>query len=134
MEDDENAHLKDWDLVLKRACDVIDEVTEKQPHKTLHIYSQPDFVTTLGERTMFSIAGCTDDSTMFEATKDMKQYQDSVQMVDFTQPLPFRCGQSRLTSQDSFLISLSVESLTHCMYYAVLQIPVPPACDLLMPP
>ena len=90
LEDDDNADLKDWELVVKRTCDIIDEVTEKQQHKTLHIYCQPDFVTALGKRNIFSIAGCTDDIRMFEATKDMQQYQDSVQMIDFSKPLPYR--------------------------------------------
>ena len=90
LEDDDNASLRDWDLVVKRTCDIIDEVTEKQQHKTLHIYCQPDFVTTLGKRTIFSIGGCTDDVSMFEATKDMVQYQDSVQLLDFSQQLPYR--------------------------------------------
>lgn len=92
LEDDENAHLKDWELVVQRTCDIIDEVTEKQHHKTLHIYCQPDFVTGLGKRNIFSIGGCTDDADMFEATKDMQQYQDSVQMIDFSKQLPYRCS------------------------------------------
>lgn len=90
LEDDDNAHLKDWELAVQRTCDIIDEVTEKQHHKTLHIYCQPDFVTALGKRNIFSIGGCTDDGAMFEATKDMQQYQDSVQMIDFSKPLPYR--------------------------------------------
>lgn len=90
LEDDDNAQLKDWELAVKRTCDIIDEVTEKQHHKTLHIYCQPDFVTALGKRNIFSIGGCTDDPDMFEATEGMQQYQDSVQMLDFSKPLPYR--------------------------------------------
>lgn len=90
LEDDDNAHLRDWELAVKRTCDIIDEVTDKQPHKTLHIYCQPDFVNALGKRNIFSIGGCTDSVEMYEATKDMKQYQDTVQMVDFSKELPYR--------------------------------------------
>lgn len=90
QEDDENANLKNWDLAVKRTCDIIDEVTDKQQHKTLHMYCQPDFPIALGKRNIFSIQGCTDDATMLEATKGMEQYQDGVQLVDFTKELPYR--------------------------------------------
>ena len=90
FEGDENAHLKDWELVIKRTCDIVDEITDKQPHKTLHIYCQPDFALALGKRNIFSMGGCTDDKILFEETKDMIQYQDTVQMVDFSIELPYR--------------------------------------------
>jgi hypothetical protein len=90
QDDDENAELKNWELAVKRTCDIIDEVTEKQHHKTLHIYCQPDFPIALGKRNIFSIQGCTDDEQMLEATQGLHQYQDGVQLIDFSKELPYR--------------------------------------------
>jgi hypothetical protein len=46
---DANEKLKGWDLVLKRAHDVISEVSEKQFNTTLHIYPDTEFVKGFGQ-------------------------------------------------------------------------------------
>lgn len=46
---DANEKLKGWELVMKRAHDVIQEISERQFNTTLHIYPDSEFVKGFGQ-------------------------------------------------------------------------------------
>ena len=47
--DDRNANLKGWELVTKRAHDILEEVSERQFNKILHLYPDTKFVEGFGQ-------------------------------------------------------------------------------------